>query len=271
LTADKVEVQSFAALRESKCRCTVCSVCQPLSRSSRWRDALVILDPRVPPAPRDKPAPPVLLVLPALRAHKVRKDPSVHKAPSASAGLLVLPDRQDQSDRRVRRARLADKALPDPAASAARQERRDPLVQQGRRAQQVIPARRQQFALSPAWTPFAVRTTRCWPVWFVRWARPTERNAQRPARRQPACVYVGNVKPNLVALLLAAAAITISKERTVPTPFASFSRSQPSRPRALRRPLAANQENEVIEPGIVGRMQHNLHRREVETRRSGAE
>jgi hypothetical protein len=172
------------------------------------------------------------LVQRARRARKVRKDPSVHKAPSASAGLLVLPDRQDQSDRRARRARLADKALLDPVASAVRPERRDPLVQQGRRAQQVrrvIPARRQQFALSPAWTPFAVRTTRCWPVWFVRWARPTERNAQRPARRQPACVYVGNVKPNLVALLLAAAAITISKERTVPTPFASFSRSQPSR------------------------------------------
>jgi hypothetical protein len=58
----------------------------------------------------------------------------------------------------------------------------------------------QQFALSPARTPFAVRTTRCWPVWFVRVARPTERNAQPPARRQPACVSVGNVKPNLGAL-----------------------------------------------------------------------
>jgi hypothetical protein len=37
------------------------------------------------------------------------------------------------------------------------------------------------------------------------------------------------------ARVLAAAAITISKDRTVPTPFAGFSRSQPSRPRALLR------------------------------------
>jgi hypothetical protein len=158
---------------------------------------------KVHPARREKRDLPGQLVQRARRARKVRKDQLVHKAPSASAGLLVLPDRQDQSDRKVRRARLADKALLDPAASAARPERRAPLVLQGRRAQQVrrvIPARRQQFALSPARTPFAVRTTRCWPVWFVRVARPTERNAQPPARRQPACVSVGNVKPNLGAL-----------------------------------------------------------------------
>jgi hypothetical protein len=110
--------------------------------------------------------------------------------------------RQDQSDRRVRRARLADKAPLDPAANAARPERRAPPVQQGRRARQVrrvIPARRRQFALSPARTLFAVRTTRYWPVWFVRAARPTERNARRLARRQPDCVYVGDLKSNLKA------------------------------------------------------------------------
>jgi hypothetical protein len=142
------------------------------------------------PARREKRDLPGRWVQRARRARKVRKDPSGHKAPSASAGQPALPDRQDRWDRRVR---LADKAQLDPAASAARQERRDPLVQQGRRAQQVIPARRQQFALSPARTPFAVRTTRCWPVWFVRWARPRERNARRLARQQPVYVYGGDL------------------------------------------------------------------------------
>jgi hypothetical protein len=83
------------------------------------------------------------------RERKNRKDPSVHKALLASAGQLALPDRQDQPDRR---GRLADKAPLDPAANAARPERRAPLVRQGRRARQVrrvIPARRRQFALSP--------------------------------------------------------------------------------------------------------------------------
>jgi hypothetical protein len=129
LTADKVEVQSFAALRESKCRCAVCSVCQPLSRSSRWRDALVILDPRVPPAPRDKPAPPVLLVLPALRAHKVRKDPSVHRVRSASAERLARPVHPARSGRKARKARLADRVPPDLLASAARPDRKGQLAQ----------------------------------------------------------------------------------------------------------------------------------------------
>jgi hypothetical protein len=38
LTADKDEVQSFAALRESKCRCAVCSVCQPLLANELGRN-----------------------------------------------------------------------------------------------------------------------------------------------------------------------------------------------------------------------------------------
>ena len=45
----------------------------------------------------------VRLVRPARKVHRGRKDPSVRKAPSASAGRLVLPDRPDPSDRKGHR------------------------------------------------------------------------------------------------------------------------------------------------------------------------
>jgi hypothetical protein len=50
--------------------------------------------------------------------HRGRKDLSVHRGQSASAGQLVHRGRPDQSDRRARREMLAAKARSGPAANA---------------------------------------------------------------------------------------------------------------------------------------------------------
>src|SRR5262245_36358064 len=69
--------------------------------------------------------PPDPLVQQVLRAHKARKDPSARKAQLENA---VQPARQghlEPWDRKVGRARLADKVLQDLLASAALPDRKD--------------------------------------------------------------------------------------------------------------------------------------------------
>ena len=98
------------------------------------------------------------MVRPALRAHKANKDPSVPRAKSGRRGRLAPWDRQDQSDRRVRKGKPVAKARSDPPANVDRQDRRallaqlDPPDQPARRE---TPARHRQFASSPVRIAFA--------------------------------------------------------------------------------------------------------------------
>jgi hypothetical protein len=137
---------------------------------------------------------PAPLVPPALREHKVSKVPSVRRVPSGSEGRLVLWDRLDRSDRRVRREKPVAKAQLDPPASADRQDRKAPpahLVPRAPRARRVTPARDRQFASSLVQIASAAKMTKCWLVLFARAVRPTERGARRRARRQPVYVCAG--------------------------------------------------------------------------------
>jgi hypothetical protein len=137
------------------------------------------------------------LVRPVPRAHKVSKDPSVPRAPLASAGRLAPPDRLERSDRRVRRERPVARVQSDPPANAGRRDRRAPLARPARpdrRAQRVIPAQHRQFASSLVRIVFAAETTKSWPVLFARTVRPTEESARRPTQQQPVYVYVGDRK-----------------------------------------------------------------------------
>jgi hypothetical protein len=104
-----------------------------------WRDVAAIQGLKVRLAPPAKPARPVLLVQQVRRAHKARKDPSAHRVQLANA---VQPGHQvhlEPWDRKVRRARLADKVLPDLLASVALPDLKDQLAQPVLRAP---PARR---------------------------------------------------------------------------------------------------------------------------------
>jgi hypothetical protein len=74
------------------------------------------------------------LVRPVLKAHKVRKDPSVLKVLSVKAVQPALQARPAPSALRDRRARLAHKAQRDPQVNAAHPGRK------GQLAQLVLPA-----------------------------------------------------------------------------------------------------------------------------------
>jgi hypothetical protein len=65
------------------------------------------------------------LVQQVLRAHKARKDPSARKAQLANAVQPAHQGHLEPWDRKVGRARLADKVLPDLLASAALPDRKD--------------------------------------------------------------------------------------------------------------------------------------------------
>jgi hypothetical protein len=85
----------------------------------------VIRGRRVPLVPRDKPALLALSVQPALKAHKVRKGPSAHKAQWVNAGQPALLAHPAPSDRRGRKARPALKGRLDLPVSAACREPKD--------------------------------------------------------------------------------------------------------------------------------------------------
>jgi hypothetical protein len=139
---------------------------------------------------------PAPLVPPALREHKVSKVPSVRRVPSGSEGRLVLWDRLDRSDRRVRREKPVAKAQLDPPASADRQDRKAPpahLAPPDQPVQRVTPAWQRQLAWLRVRIAFAARTMKSWLVLFVGAVRPTERSAQPLARQQPVYVYVGDL------------------------------------------------------------------------------
>ena len=91
------------------------------------------------------------MVRPALRVHRVRKDPSVHRVVWASRVQLVLLALPAPSDPKDRRAKLAVKARLDLLANAAHPDRKVPvarLVRLGLLGQRVILARPPQFASS---------------------------------------------------------------------------------------------------------------------------
>jgi hypothetical protein len=133
------------------------------------------------------------LVPPAPRALKASKDRSVPRGPSASRDQLVLPDRPDRSDRRVRRGKPVAKAQSAPPANVDHPGRRAPPAQPDRRARRVSPARHQQFAWSPVWIALAAETTKSWLVLFARAVRQRERSARRLGRPQPVYVCVGDL------------------------------------------------------------------------------
>jgi hypothetical protein len=114
----------------------------------RSRDAAGIRGRKVPLVPRGKPALLALSVQPALKAHKVRKDPwglkvqSVKLARPAPSGL------------RGRRARLAHKAQRDPRVNAAHPDRKGqlaPLVLPASLVRKAIRGRQLQFELLLGW------------------------------------------------------------------------------------------------------------------------
>ena len=81
--------------------------------------------------------------------HRVRKDPSVHRAPSANAAEPVLRAHLAPSDRKARKARPGHKAQRAPAANVARRDRKEPLAplaRQGLPVRKVIPVRRRPIA-----------------------------------------------------------------------------------------------------------------------------
>jgi hypothetical protein len=108
----------------------------------------VIQGRKVRLVPRAKPVRPVLLVQQVLRAHKARKDPSAHRAQLANAVRPAHQVRLEPWDRKVRRARLADKVPPDLLASAALPDRKDQLAQPVLPARRAIPDPRPRFASS---------------------------------------------------------------------------------------------------------------------------
>jgi hypothetical protein len=154
---------------------------------------------------------PAQLVRPAPRAHKASKDPWVPRAPSASAGRRVLPDRPDQSDRRARREKPVAKVQSDRAANADLQGFRvllAHLAPPDQRARRVTPARHPQFASSPVRIAFAAETTKSWLVLFARAVRPTERSARRLARQQPVYAYAGDLVHRVATSRLSSTSMT---------------------------------------------------------------
>jgi hypothetical protein len=145
-----VSCHSILNLRvyRGKCRYDACSRYLAPSRWSRWWAVLLRPDRKVPQAPLARLAPPAPLVLRALRVHRVRKDPSVHRVVSASRVQLVLPALLVPSDPKARRAKLAVKAQLGLLANAVRLDHRAPQaqlalpVQLDRRAQRGRPVPR---------------------------------------------------------------------------------------------------------------------------------
>jgi len=138
----------------------------------------------------------VRLVRPARKVHRGRKDPSVRKAPSASAGRLVLPDRPDPSDRKGHRGKPAAKAQSALAVNADHQGLKVLLVQPAppdQQARRAIPGQHRQFASSRGRIASAAVTTKFWLGSFAQAGRRTERSAQHPARRQPVYACAGDL------------------------------------------------------------------------------
>jgi hypothetical protein len=174
------------------------------------------------------------LVLPAPRAFKASKDRSVPRGPLASRDQLVLPDRPDRSDRRVRRGKPVAKAQSALPANVDHPGRRAPpahLAQPDRRARRVSPARPQQFAWSPVWIALAAETTKCWLALFARAVRQRERSARRLGRPQPVYVYVGDLGHRV-----ATAAFDRPRARVVPAPACARALAIRFRPRLAFHP-----------------------------------
>jgi len=135
----------------------------------------------------------VRLVRPARKVHRGRKDPSVRKAPSASAGRLVLPDRPDRKGHREKPAAKAQSAL---AVNADHQGLKVLLVQPappGQQARRAILGEHRQFGSSRGRIASAAETTKFWLGSFAQAGRRTERSAQHPARRQPVYACAGDL------------------------------------------------------------------------------
>jgi hypothetical protein len=116
----------------------------------RSRDAAGIRGRKVPLVPRGKPALLALSVQPALKAHKVRKDPWGLKVQSVKLAQAVLLARPAPSGLRGRRARLAHKAQRDPRVNAAHPDRKGqlaPLVLPASLVRKAIRGRQLQFEL----------------------------------------------------------------------------------------------------------------------------
>jgi hypothetical protein len=139
------------------------------------------------------------LVLPARRARKASKDPSVLRAPLGNKGRPALRDRPDRSGLRGRRVQPVAKAQLDLPANADHQGLRAPLVHPvppDHQALKVIPALHRQFASSLERIVFAAETTRYWWVSFAQAAPPTERSARPLERQQRVYAYVDDLSPD---------------------------------------------------------------------------
>jgi hypothetical protein len=140
----------------------------------------------------------------------------------------------------VRRATRAHKVRRGPAANAAHPYRREPLARRVRPGLPVprgTPARRRRLASSLGRIPLVARRARSWLDLSARVARPTERNAQRPARRRPVSASVGdlttrseeaNAGPRVQRLLLGSITwLTLARNYEAQLPRRSLQKKAP--------------------------------------------